>query len=106
MAEEARDAAERSIKLDDQNPEGYMALAGLLPLTQYAARETLLKKAISVRRLECGCEDRKSTRLNSSHVSISYAVFCLKKKNFNPFSTIHLMLRRFRTRICNWYADR
>src|SRR5436309_10560650 len=26
------------------------------------------------------CEDRKSTRLNSSHVKISYAVFCLKKK--------------------------
>ena len=25
-------------------------------------------------------EDRKSTRLNSSHVTISYAVFCLKKK--------------------------
>src|SRR6266513_4854283 len=28
-----------------------------------------------------GGGDRKSTRLNSSHVSISYAVFCLKKKN-------------------------
>src|SRR5699024_12206112 len=28
-----------------------------------------------------GLRDRKSTRLNSSHVSISYAVFCLKKKN-------------------------
>src|SRR5690625_7065946 len=28
-----------------------------------------------------GGEDRKSTRLNSSHVAISYAVFCLKKKN-------------------------
>src|SRR5690242_21214455 len=27
-----------------------------------------------------GHEDRKSTRLNSSHMSISYAVFCLKKK--------------------------
>src|SRR5690348_17854404 len=27
------------------------------------------------------CKDRKSTRLNSSHPSISYAVFCLKKKN-------------------------
>src|SRR3712207_1135720 len=27
------------------------------------------------------CEDRKSTRLNSSHANISYAVFCLKKKN-------------------------
>src|SRR5207249_6753405 len=29
---------------------------------------------------ERALEDRKSTRLNSSHVSISYAVFCLKKK--------------------------
>src|SRR5690242_16379390 len=28
-------------------------------------------------------QDRKSTRLNSSHMSISYAVFCLKKKNNN-----------------------
>src|SRR5690348_18465804 len=28
--------------------------------------------------------DRKSTRLNSSHPSISYAVFCLKKKNLHP----------------------
>src|SRR5690554_7311195 len=28
-----------------------------------------------------GLRDRKSTRLNSSHVRISYAVFCLKKKN-------------------------
>src|SRR5437870_11488135 len=28
-----------------------------------------------------GAGDRKSTRLNSSHVAISYAVFCLKKKN-------------------------
>src|SRR5437773_4363248 len=29
----------------------------------------------------CGLLDRKSTRLNSSHITISYAVFCLKKKN-------------------------
>src|SRR5258708_27103397 len=29
---------------------------------------------------ESGCGDRKSTRLNSSHQIISYAVFCLKKK--------------------------
>src|SRR5690242_21908399 len=28
----------------------------------------------------CAATDRKSTRLNSSHMSISYAVFCLKKK--------------------------
>src|SRR3712207_8884415 len=29
-------------------------------------------------------EDRKSTRLNSSHANISYAVFCLKKKSHSP----------------------
>src|SRR5690625_6132590 len=33
--------------------------------------------------LENRAEDRKSTRLNSSHVAISYAVFCLKKKTNN-----------------------
>src|SRR5256885_5504359 len=33
--------------------------------------------------------DRKSTRLNSSHLVISYAVFCLKKKKFSPH---HLLL--------------
>src|SRR5207245_10169686 len=32
------------------------------------------------RGLQLGHQDRKSTRLNSSHGSISYAVFCLKKK--------------------------
>src|SRR5215510_426587 len=42
-----------------------------------------------------GLGDRKSTRLNSSHVAISYAVFCLKKKNIHSGradqrSTTHL----------------
>src|SRR5690625_5428023 len=32
--------------------------------------------------------DRKSTRLNSSHVAISYAVFCLKKKNYRYCCTL------------------
>src|SRR5437867_10744680 len=36
-------------------------------------------------------EDRKSTRLNSSHRTISYAVFCLKKKNKNH-SELHDIL--------------
>src|SRR5207302_8067370 len=33
-------------------------------------------------------QDRKSTRLNSSHVKISYAVFCLKKKRSNTTSCV------------------
>src|SRR5437870_7922214 len=41
----------------------------------------LRNKVREERRLRDGtAEDRKSTRLNSSHVAISYAVFCLKKK--------------------------
>src|SRR5690625_6883989 len=32
--------------------------------------------------------DRKSTRLNSSHVAISYAVFCLKKEIFSNYITV------------------
>src|SRR5699024_7998018 len=39
-----------------------------------------LAKAIQVMPRRLRRRDRKSTRLNSSHVSISYAVFCLKKK--------------------------
>src|SRR2546430_7504727 len=36
--------------------------------------------------------DRKSTRLNSSHSQISYAVFCLKKKNiYRPVCFMHLI---------------
>src|SRR5207245_6805200 len=38
-------------------------------------------------RLLRGIPDRKSTRLNSSHGSISYAVFCLKKKNKSTLIT-------------------
>src|SRR5690606_41711437 len=36
---------------------------------------------VNVRGTRSRAEDRKSTRLNSSHVKTSYAVFCLKKKN-------------------------
>src|SRR5258708_28518154 len=48
--------------------------------------------------------DRKSTRLNSSHQIISYAVFCLKKKNylhtFYPHThPVHLFAERFVTAV-------
>src|SRR5437762_11030891 len=39
--------------------------------------------------------DRKSTRLNSSHRCISYAVFCLKKKNINSNSYVMLLIQQF-----------
>src|SRR3989442_7347478 len=53
----------------DQPPVG-------VPERQRAAR------VVEIDRPDHWRSDRKSTRLNSSHVRISYAVFCLKKKNF------------------------
>src|SRR5699024_12017411 len=51
------------------------------------AVEALYQKAAKLPKIELESPehviDRKSTRLNSSHVSISYAVFCLKKKKIN-----------------------
>src|SRR5947209_17011412 len=41
--------------------------------------------------------DRKSTRLNSSHANISYAVFCLKKKNKNRLDAEQIARRHHRT---------
>src|SRR2546430_11482774 len=43
--------------------------------------ENLLKKMEIYDKVQAKTTDRKSTRLNSSHSQISYAVFCLKKKN-------------------------
>src|SRR5215475_10308751 len=48
---------------------------------------------------ELHCRDRKSTRLNSSHVKISYAVFCLKKKknitkHQRVVASIHVQMNR------------
>src|SRR5438876_5530910 len=55
---------------------------GLVTFSIEKAKGTL--NEFATRRFEeylLAAQDRKSTRLNSSHPSISYAVFCLKKKN-------------------------
>src|SRR5690606_41181091 len=53
--------------------------AKALPHFEKAAQEGNKRAAVTAGWLHL-IEDRKSTRLNSSHVKISYAVFCLKKK--------------------------
>src|SRR2546430_13058909 len=45
--------------------------------------------------------DRKSTRLNSSHSQISYAVFCLKKKKTKDVLRYTLMISQSATRSCS-----
>src|SRR5207253_8076390 len=54
----------------------------------------LLNLAVTLAR-EGKARDRKSTRLNSSHVAISYAVFCLKKKNSKSRALRHALTRSY-----------
>src|SRR2546426_6881971 len=49
--------------------------------TRLALKALRLEINVAEREGDVYLEDRKSTRLNSSHLVISYAVFCLKKKN-------------------------
>src|SRR5579862_3257746 len=58
-----------------------LSLHDALPIYPHAGVGDLEHLPDQHRREREGEEDRKSTRLNSSHSSISYAVFCLKKKN-------------------------
>src|SRR5258707_9301873 len=59
-----------------------MPAADVLPIdgSPFRLAAEVLEGRAGVRACAPG-EDRKSTRLNSSHANISYAVFCLKKKN-------------------------
>ena len=52
-----------------------------IPKYEKAAYPERQKHSIETFDMRTFVKDRKSTRLNSSHVAISYAVFCLKKKN-------------------------
>src|SRR5690349_8350481 len=50
------------------------------PVTIAITGDVMLARSVNDHMLATAAGDRKSTRLNSSHVEISYAVFCLKKK--------------------------
>src|SRR5437899_6457191 len=63
--------------------ERYKFFAVVLPLTRLATAPTTRTS------FPQNFRDRKSTRLNSSHLGISYAVFCLKKKTDSHAARLH-----------------
>src|SRR5207249_7847867 len=65
----------------DRSNTGGRELVVLLPERPDESARRLRDSLKELSGVAPGVVDRKSTRLNSSHVSISYAVFCLKKKN-------------------------
>src|SRR3712207_7803442 len=62
-------------------------------------RSSFRRAVVALPRRQCN-EDRKSTRLNSSHANISYAVFCLKKKinrQIEPIKPPHTTISQMAT---------
>src|SRR5947207_7293184 len=80
---------------DDSVPQGADrgTSPGGLSSPQLTRRGALRKRRPYRPRRDRGRLDRKSTRLNSSHTVISYAVFCLKKKKKKSKDTFILILR-------------
>src|SRR6266403_4849600 len=68
-----------------------LSLHDALPIRPLTSTSALLgvRKLCSRSSFSFASADRKSTRLNSSHVEISYAVFCLKKKKKNKNKNIY-----------------
>src|SRR3712207_8842698 len=80
------DALPICLPADQHRPGGRVAAAGVLQRGAHLAGVQRVDPGVGVedgeqhRRVLGSRQDRKSTRLNSSHANISYAVFCLKKK--------------------------
>src|SRR2546430_12205153 len=64
--------------------DGSQAVLALLCIARFFARKDTRMRNGQTIESYVPARDRKSTRLNSSHSQISYAVFCLKKKNGPP----------------------
>src|SRR5260221_2273760 len=79
--------ARSSFTFERRKPHLFQAELYIFLYRQPGKQSAVLKHNASI-------SDRKSTRLNSSHTVISYAVFCLKKKNDSVESLESTMSRR------------
>src|SRR5258708_21221459 len=68
-------------------------IRGIVPSTLNEEVALGVGRAFGMAALAAGETDRKSTRLNSSHQIISYAVFCFKKKNPSPVPVLTITVR-------------
>src|SRR5690554_7441527 len=76
------DKLKREAQVDQVKEDAHQHFAAELGEETYAEKARDISEVLDT----LVKEDRKSTRLNSSHVRISYAVFCLKKKNAQKLS--------------------
>src|SRR2546429_960596 len=66
-----------------------LSLHDALPISQFIDQRLQISRRRIRGQMDRPTRDRKSTRLNSSHGYISYAVFCLKKKKIKSTTTRH-----------------
>src|SRR5260221_3723730 len=93
-----------TLSLHDALPIFLLAATAILSLIAFApsvaasprSGDLQISKECSAYTGQAGsfCTDRKSTRLNSSHTVISYAVFCLKKKKHNGYRHLGAQTQR------------
>src|SRR5947208_5119700 len=74
----------------------YCCLEPVLDIDEALDSELVRARLVDLHNHLPRAQDRKSTRLNSSHQIISYAVFCLKKKNQKPYNERHQKTNRVR----------
>src|SRR5256886_13549061 len=83
LSQRMRERIDEAIARTSRNTNGVLNVC-----LNYGGRAEIVD---AVRRIAAeGLKDRKSTRLNSSHSQISYAVFCLKNKRWKPRSPPHV----------------
>src|SRR3712207_8179467 len=80
-SDEGRHMEQRKLMLPAFHGEKMKALTGLMEEAAVSEIESWPRGHSEEMQPRMQRLDRKSTRLNSSHANISYAVFCLKKKN-------------------------
>src|SRR3712207_8730824 len=85
----------RSFNAKSANELSVLLRAGALPAPLTVVEERTVGPELGADAIRAGMLDRKSTRLNSSHANISYAVFCLKK---NKIVRLHHKTRSAATR--------
>src|SRR5699024_12031783 len=78
LAQKAVEAIKKQSEQKEKSKAEVPSIEGPVQLGKKISSDQEITQMINITEEE---RDRKSTRLNSSHVSISYAVFCLKKKN-------------------------
>ncbi len=109
---EGQRAADRAVSIDSKNSEALYIKSMLIDLHDWAGRETLLKRAIAAKRLDCGCEHHQYGGMLANVGRIAEAVNQLRQANdmlalyvYTPLSLAYALLAAGKTEEAKPYFD-